>query len=352
MAVAANAALQAPPPALEWASSAPWSSTYAGFDNDSDSSGGVEDWDRRYERLGMIGHGNFGVVFQARNRETGELVAVKWQQFGEHYDSIPSYLLREISLLRVFEHPNVVKLLDVQFSESIVGGSRRAGGDCFLAFEYVDMDLSRLLAGYRGGEQLPMPKVVSYSQQLLEGIHACHVNHVIHRDLKPQNILVRQDGVVKICDFGLARLSSPSLRQYTHEVTTLWYRAPEILLTSSDNGVQYGPQVDIWSAGCCIYEMMVGKVLFMGKSEIETIFRIFQVCGTPTEDTWPGISRFTHWKESFPKWPPTGLEKALAARAELGESGIALVRGMLSLNPRARLMSRQAKGHAFFRRGA
>mmetsp|Transcript_67340 Transcript_67340/g.186349 ORF Transcript_67340/g.186349 Transcript_67340/m.186349 type:complete len:348 (+) Transcript_67340:41-1084(+) len=337
MAVAANAALQAPPPALEWASSAPWSSTYAGFDNDSDSSGGVEDWDRRYERLGMIGHGNFGVVFQARNRETGELVAVKWQQFGEHYDSIPSYLLREISLLRVFEHPNVVKLLDVQFSEG--------GGDCFLAFEYVDMDLSRVLAGYKGSEQLPMPQVESYSQQLLNGIHACHLRLIIHRDLKPQNILVGQDGVLKICDFGLARLSSPPLRQYTLEVTTLWYRAPEILLGSS----VYGPEVDMWSAGCVISEMLVGRVLFMGDSEIGTIFRIFGVCGTPTEETWPGISRFAHWRDSFPKWPPAGLETALAVREGLGESGIALVRGMLSLNPRGRLMSRQAKGHEFFR---
>jgi len=211
-----------------------------------------------------------------------------------------------------------------------------------LVFEYVDDDLHRVLKSYRHARQLmPMHQVVKYAGDLLNGCQACHLRLIIHRDLKPQNILVSRDGL-KICDFGLARMFSPPLKAYTHDVITLWYRSPEILLGTTI----YGPEVDMWSAGCCIAEMATCQPLFPGDSEIGTIFKILRLLGTPTEQTWPGFSKLEHWKTSFPQWPPTDLETLLEVRPELGELGLDLLRGLLCLNPQARLPARRAKAHA------
>merc|ERR550532_390726 len=142
---------------------------------------------------------------------------------------------------------------------------------------------------------MPFENVLRYSQELLSGIHGCHVRLIIHRDLKPQNILIGKDGL-KICDFGLARNFSLPIKPYTHDVITLWYRAPELLLGAE----KYGPEVDIWSAGCIIAEMASGYPTFPGDSEIGTIFKIMKFVGSPTEETWPGYHTLEHWKKTFP----------------------------------------------------
>jgi serine/threonine protein kinase len=120
----------------------------------------------------------------------------------------------------------------------------------------------------------------------------------LHRDLKPQNLLINKEGNLKLADFGLARAFGVPLRTYTHEVVTLWYRAPEILL----GGRQYSTGVDMWSVGCIFAEMATRKPLFPGDSEIDEIFKIFRILGTPTEADWPGVESFPDFKSSFPKW--------------------------------------------------
>merc|ERR1711920_381597 len=160
---------------------------------------------------------------------------------------------------------------------------------------------------------------------LLAGCHACHVRLIIHRDLKPHNILLTDEGVLKICDFGLARWYSQPLKPYTMDVITLWYRCPEILLGSQ---LAYGPEVDMWSAGCVIAEMMCSEVPFCGQSEIDTIFKIFKLVGTPTQESWPGHDQLEHWKTTFPKWRPTGLMPIYQLRTVMGNDGLDLLRNL------------------------
>jgi len=308
----------------------------AAHGNQDYAGGGANDLEARFERLERIGSGVFGTVYQARNRETGEVVALKTLRFDDDDgDGVPAHVIREVCILRDFQHPNVVRLYDVHVSGLV---------EYNLIFEYVDNDLHRVVKGYRrAGEMMPMEQVISYAHDLLNGIHACHVRLIIHRDLKPQNILVSRDGL-KICDFGLARMFSPPLKPYTHDVVTLWYRSPEILL-----GTQiYGTEVDIWASGCCIAEMATCQPLFPGDCEIGTIFKILWLLGTPTEETWPGFTRLEHWRSTFPQWQPKDLAPVLHARPELSPQGAALLRGLLMLNPADRLSARRAKNHAWF----
>jgi len=295
------------------------------------------DFEARYDKLKEIGSGVYGTVYQAKDRQTNEVVAIKHLRLDgtDLSDGVPAQILREVCLLKDFVHPNIAQLLSIHIHGLT---------DYNLVFEYIDIDLHNVLKKHRKAHEfMPMQHVNKYSQELLNGLHACHVRQIIHRDLKPQNILIGKDGL-KICDFGLARIFSMPIKPYTHDVITLWYRAPEILL-----GVQrYGPAVDIWSAGCIVAEMATGSPMFPGDSEIGTIFKILRLLGTPTEETWPGFDQLEHWKTTFPKWPNTNLEPVLLQRPELGENGVELIRKLLDINPDWRLRLLKAKRHPFF----
>eukprot|EP01018_Ginkgo_biloba_P020448 Gb_39785 [translate_table: standard] len=142
--------------------------------------------------------------------------------------------------------------------------------------------------------------IVTFLYQILRGIAYCHSHRVLHRDLKPQNLLIdRQSNALKLADFGLARAFGIPVRTFTHEVVTLWYRAPEILLGSR----HYSTPVDVWSVGCIFAEMVNQRPLFPGDSEIDELFKIFRVLGTPNEETWPGVTSLPDFKSAFPKWP-------------------------------------------------
>ena len=160
-----------------------------------------------------------------------------------------------------------------------------------MIFEYSDFDLRKLLLMRKLTEE----ECVNYLWQILSGLLACHSNRIIHRDLKTQNILIDDKGQIKIADFGLARGFTVPFPELTHEVVTLWYRAPEILLGQTN----YTPSVDIWSVGCIYAEMLLGKPLFEGECEIDQIFKIFQVLGTPNETTWPGVTALPDFKRSL-----------------------------------------------------
>lgn len=137
----------------------------------------------------------------------------------------------------------------------------------------------------------------------------------MHRDLKPDNILIRKDKVLKLCDFGLARTFSLPIGVLTHEVMTLWYRAPEILL----NQEKYSPVVDIWSAAHVIITMMLGDALWKGENEIDMLFRIFNSLGTPTEEFWPGVTNLPFYNKEFPKWPRRSIGKSVPDLDPLAE---------------------------------
>jgi serine/threonine protein kinase len=146
--------------------------------------------------------------------------------------------------------------------------------------------------------------------QLLKGMTFCHQRGILHRDLKPQNLLIDQAGILKLADFGLARAVAVPVRLYTHEIVTLWYRAPEVLLGSSAIG-KYSTPVDMWSIGCIFAEMVTKEPLFPGDSEIDELYRIFRALGTPNDTVWPGVSQLPNYKETFPKWNARALSEIL-----------------------------------------
>lgn len=250
-------------------------------------------------------------------------------------EGVPSTALREISVLRELRHPSVVRLLDVLLADRKL----------FLVFEYLHMDLKRLMEA--SGGALPHPLVRSYLRQLLEGVAYCHAHRVLHRDLKPQNLLVDTAGRIKLADFGLARAFGIPVRAYTHEVVTLWYRAPEILLGAK----LYSTAVDVWSLACIYAEMASGRTLFPGDSEIDQLFRVFRALGTPgaAGGAWPAARRLPDYRAAFPRWPPRPARALLPPTLRADALAAPLFEAMLRYEPAARVAARQALAHPYLR---
>lgn len=169
--------------------------------------------------------------------------------------------------------------------------------------------------GRNQGSCSSSPPLKSFSYQLLLALDYIHGVGIMHRDLKPENILIHKTKVLKLCDFGLARTFSLPISTLTHEVMTLWYRAPEILL----NQEKYSPVVDIWSAGHVIATMIQGDAIWRGENEIDMIFRIFSTLGTPTEEMWPGVTKLPFYNKEFPKWPKRSIGKTIPNLDPLAE---------------------------------
>ena len=245
-------------------------------------------------------------------------------------EGIPSTAIREISLLKELKHPNVVKLYNVVHSEKKLT----------LVFEFLDMDLKKALDDR--GKGFDGPTTRSYLFQLLRGIAYCHQHRVLHRDLKPQNLLLNRDGVLKLADFGLARAFGIPVRSYTHEVVTLWYRPPDVLMGSR----KYSTSVDIWSIGCIMAEMITSHPLFPGSNEQDELHRIFKGLGTPTQATWPGVSELPEWKPDFYQYPAQSWASLVPG---IDAPGIDLISQLAKPDPNQRLSAKTALEHPYFR---
>eukprot|EP00163_Fabomonas_tropica_P031802 TRINITY_DN769_c0_g1_i3.p1 TRINITY_DN769_c0_g1~~TRINITY_DN769_c0_g1_i3.p1 ORF type:complete len:209 (-),score=54.86 TRINITY_DN769_c0_g1_i3:127-753(-) len=192
------------------------------------------------------------------------------------------------------------------------------------------------------GNNVHPTAVKSFTYQLLRGIAFCHAHRVLHRDLKPQNLLISKEGELKLADFGLARAFGIPVRAYTHEVVTLWYRAPDVLMGSR----RYSTPVDVWSIGCIFAEMATGRPLFPGQSEGDQLLRIFHLLGTPTPQSWPGITDLPDYNEKFHVYEAKGLRSAMGDK--LDEQGLELLSKMLVYDPNERITAAAAMRHPYF----
>ncbi|XP_045212280.1 cyclin-dependent kinase 1-like [Mercenaria mercenaria] len=284
-----------------------------------------------YVKIEKIGEGTYGVVYKGKNKKTNKSVALKKIRLESEDEGVPSTAIREISLLKELQHPNIVCLEDVLMQENKL----------YLVFEFLSMDLKKYMDTIPSGQYMDKMLVKSYTYQITQGILFCHQRRVLHRDLKPQNLLIDNNGVIKLADFGLARAFGIPVRVYTHEVVTLWYRAPEILLGSQ----RYSTPVDMWSVGCIFAEMVTKRPLFHGDSEIDQLFRIFRTLTTPTEETWPGVTSLPDYKPTFPCWKTNQLQGSVK---QLDSQGLDLLQQMLIYDPALRLSAREALNHPYF----
>lgn len=287
---------------------------------------------QKYEKLEKIGEGTYGTVFKAKHKETHEIVALKRVRLDEDEEGIPSSALREICILKELKHKNIVRLHDVMHSE------RRLT----LVFEYCDQDLKKYFDSCQG--EVDPAVVKSFMFQLLRGLAFCHSCNVLHRDLKPQNLLINKDGELKLADFGLARAFGIPVRCYSAEVVTLWYRPPDVLMGAK----LYSTSIDMWSAGCIFAEIANGgRPLFPGGDVDDQLRRIFKVLGPPNEDTWPNASKLPDYKD-FSYLQSGGAVSLAVVVPKLSVAGRDLLQKLLVLNPAQRISAEDAMRHHFF----
>ncbi|MFS7922650.1 putative protein-serine/threonine kinase CMGC-CDK-CRK7-CDK9 family [Helianthus anomalus] len=259
-----------------------------------------------FEKINKIGQGTYSNVYKAKDTMTGKIVALKKVRFDNLEPESVKFMAREILILRRLDHPNVVKL------EGLV--TSRMSCSLYLVFEYMEHDLAGLAASPT--IKFTEPQVKCYMHQLLSGLEHCHTRHVLHRDIKGSNLLLDNGGSLKIADFGLASFFDPNHKQpMTSRVVTLWYRPPELLLGATD----YGVGVDLWSAGCILAELLAGKPIMPGRTEVEQLHKIFKLCGSPSDEYWkksklPHATIFKPQQaykrciaETFKNFPPSSL---------------------------------------------
>lgn len=284
-----------------------------------------------FEKVEKIGEGTYGVVYKARDRRDDSVCALKRIRLDQEEEGVPSTAIREISLLKELKHDNIVSLMDVIHQDKKL----------YLVFEFLDVDLKKHLDTHPHVSN-DRRVIKGYLYQMCAGIAYCHSHRVLHRDLKPQNLLVDQTtNVLKLADFGLARAFGIPVRAYTHEVVTLWYRSPEILLGAR----HYSTPVDVWSIGCIFAEMINHAPLFPGDSEIDELFRIFRVLGTPDDGLWRGVEALPDYKTQFPQWRAKEWKDICPS---LDDAGLDLLKQMLQYAPHERISARDACNHRFF----
>lgn len=291
-----------------------------------------------FQKLEKVGEGTYGKVYRAIDKATGQIVALKKTRLHEDSEGVPPTTLREVSLLRMLSRdPHIVRLIDVK-----QGFSKDGKTILYLVFEYMDTDLKKFIRSFRQhGEFLPPLVVKTLMFQICKGMAVCHGHGVLHRDLKPHNLLMdRKTMRLKIADLGLARQVSLPVKRLTHEILTLWYRAPEILMGCN----RYSTGVDMWSVACIFAELVTKQAIFQGDSELQQLLLIFRLLGTPNEQMWPGVSKLPNWHE-YPQWKPKPVSTLVP---NLDEDGLDLLTKMLVYEPVKRISAKKAMEHPYF----
>ncbi|KAL3982276.1 Cyclin-dependent kinase 16 [Acanthocheilonema viteae] len=281
-----------------------------------------------YEKLEKLGEGTYATVYKGRSRLTEKFVALKEIRL-ELEEGAPCTAIREVSILRDLRHANIVTLHDIIHTERILT----------LVFEYVDRDLKQYLDDCQ--DVMSMRNVRLFLVQLLRGLNYCHQRRVLHRDLKPQNLLINEKGELKLADFGLARAKSIPTKTYSNEVVTLWYRPPDVLLGSTD----YSTHIDMWGVGCILFEMITGCALFPGSAVEEQLLLIFHMLGTPSLSSHPQMCNSATFRLCrFPHYRPNSLQITCP---RIDQHANDLLHRLLQYEGRKRLSAADALQHPF-----
>ncbi|XP_042012606.1 probable serine/threonine-protein kinase At1g54610 [Salvia splendens] len=285
-----------------------------------------------FDKIAKIGQGAYSNVYKARDLVTGKVVALKKVRFDNFDPEALRFMAREILVLRRLNHPNVIKLEGLVIS--------RMSSSLYLVFEYMEHDLAGLSAAQSAN--FTEDRVKCYMKQLISGLEHCHSNGVLHRDMKCSNLLIDNQGILKIADFGLASFFNPeSKKPMTSRVVTLWYRPPELLLGAT----HYGAGVDLWSVGCVLAELLAGRPILRGRTEVEQLHKIFKLCGSPPEEFWK--------KSSLPDttlYKPQHPYKCCIRETfkDFPLSSLALIETLLAVDPRTRGTAAAALKSKFF----
>uniref|UniRef100_A0ABI7XZA9 Cyclin-dependent kinase 7 n=1 Tax=Felis catus TaxID=9685 RepID=A0ABI7XZA9_FELCA len=263
---------------------------------------------KRYEKLDFLGEGQFATVYKARDKNTNQIVAIKKIKLGhrsEAKDGINRTALREIKLLQELSHPNIIGV--------------------------IIKDNSLVLTPSH---------IKAYMLMTLQGLEYLHQHWILHRDLKPNNLLLDENGVLKLADFGLAKSFGSPNRAYTHQVVTRWYRAPELLFGAR----MYGVGVDMWAVGCILAELLLRVPFLPGDSDLDQLTRIFETLGTPTEEQWPDMCSLPDFV-TFKSFPGIPLQHIFIAA---GDDLLDLIQGLFLFNPCTRITATQALKTKYF----
>lgn len=298
-----------------------------------------------FQNMGVKNKGTEGTCFKCRQRSTAKFLAMKRARVFPKGEGVPYYMLRELAVLKGMDHPHLARLQLVSLAKD----------ELHVFFPYVDRTLHEIInptSDPGGGKILPQPIIRRLLHQLLDAIAYCHRRGVLHRNLKPKHLLVSTDdatpenlenAVLQVSDFALVRATGLPRRTYTMEVVTLWYRPPEILM-----GVRgYTQAVDIWSIGCIFAEMLQGKPLFTGISEIDQLFQIFSKLSTPTSETWPQFKVLPNFGFDFPNWKHDSCPLSRLFPA-LDPLGVDLLSKLLMYDPDQRITAEAALRHPYF----
>ncbi|KAE9410935.1 Pkinase-domain-containing protein [Gymnopus androsaceus JB14] len=287
-----------------------------------------------YERLNQIEEGSYGVVFRAKDKQTGDIVALKKLKLDEEKNGFPITALREVNALMTCRHQNVVGIREVVVGDTLT--------QVFVVMDFIEHDLKSLLT------LMPSPflqsEIKTLMLQLLSAVKHCHANWILHRDLKTSNLLMNNRGTIMVADFGLARrYGDPvGVGGMTQLVVTLWYRAPEILLGAE----KYSTAVDMWSVGCIFAELLLKEPLFQAKNDLELISMIFKLLGPPTNNSWPEYSSLPLAKTiTLPSPQPHQFRQKFQY---MTTAGIDLLMSMLAYDPAQRISAEEALEHPYF----
>ncbi|ELV10311.1 Cyclin-dependent kinase 7 [Tupaia chinensis] len=245
---------------------------------------------KRYEKLDFLGEGQFATVYKARDKNTNQIVAIK-------------------KLLDAFGHKSNISLV----------------------FDFMETDLEVIIKD--NSLVLTPSHVKAYMLMTLQGLEYLHQHWILHRDLKPNNLLLDENGVLKLADFGLAKSFGSPNRAYTHQVVTRWYRAPELLFGAR----MYGVGVDMWAVGCILAELLLRVPFLPGDSDLDQLTRIFETLGTPTEEQWPDMCSLPDYV-TFKSFPGIPLQHIFIAA---GDDLLDLIQGLFLFNPCTRITATQ-----------